>query len=45
MENDKLEMNDLSKMNPDLIKKIELIFKKEHIKSQNEKFQIKVLGD
>lgn len=45
MENDKLEMNDLSKMNPEIIKKIKLIFKKEHIKSQNEKFQIKVLGD
>lgn len=45
IEKDSLEMNDLSKMYPEIIKKIELIFKKEHIKSQNEKFQIKVLGD
>ena len=45
IEQDKLEMNDLSSLNPEIIKKIALIFQKEHIKSQNEKFYIKALGD
>lgn len=45
LENDKLELRDLSKHYPEIIAKVEEIFRKEHIKSENEKFRIKVLDE
>jgi arylsulfatase A-like enzyme len=45
LEKDKQELVDLSKQHPEIIAKLEVIFKKEHTKPLNEKFGIKVLGD
>jgi arylsulfatase len=45
LETDKQESIDLSKQYPEIISKVEAIFKKEHTKPLNQNFGIKVLGD
>jgi len=43
--NDIQELHDVSSENPEVVKKIEQIFEDAHIKSENEQFCIKQLGD
>jgi arylsulfatase len=45
LETDKQESIDLSNQYPEIISKVEAIFKKEHTKPLNKNFGIKVLGD
>jgi len=45
LEKDIQELNDISAQNPEIVKKIESIFKKEHTPSEIERFTIKQLGD
>lgn len=45
LENDIQELNDISKQFPEIVNKIETIFKKEHTPAEIERFKIKQLGD
>ncbi len=38
-------MNDVSAQNPEIVQKIESIFKKEHTPAEIERFKMKQLGD
>jgi arylsulfatase len=45
LEEDIQELNDVSAQNPEIVKKIESIFKKEHTTAEIERFKMKQLGD
>jgi len=45
LEEDIRELNDVSSENPEIVKKIESIFKQEHSPAQVDRFKIKQLGD
>jgi arylsulfatase len=45
LKNDPREENNIAKAHPDVVKQIENIMKSEHVRSENELFQLKALGD
>ena len=45
LEDDIQELNDVSVQNPEIVQKIESIFKKEHTTAEIERFKMKQLGD